>query len=358
MLAAQAMTVVFGEVSYPVMSMIKWQRTFYGMIASPLNIADVVLAHLGFVLFRVGTVCAVFTLVMAPFGVFESWWGVLLSFPVQLLIGLAFAAPLYAITAAMKDESGFSLIFRLGMIPLFLFSGAFFPISNLGPVMEWVARLTPLWQGVDLTRMLVLGTVDWSTAADPRRLPRGAGGGRLPPRHPQADLEAGRLMALLNQAIGRSVGAELGVGEATGLLLYRNYLAYRSAWWIFVTGFLEPVFYLFSIGIGVGQLVTGFEFHGQTIPYAEFVAPGMLAAVGDERRAARLDVQLLLQAEVQQALRPDAGHAPDHERHRPWRAELVAAARRHLLRGLPVGDGRDGSGALLVGGARPAGGVC
>jgi lipooligosaccharide transport system permease protein len=165
MLAAQAMTVVFGEVSYPVMSMIKWQRTFYGMIASPLNIADVVLAHLGFVVFRVGTVCAVFTVVMAPFGVFESWWGVLLSFPVQLLIGLAFAAPLYAITAAMKDESGFSLIFRLGMIPLFLFSGAFFPISNLGGVMEWLARLTPLWHGVDLTRMLVLGTVDWSTAA-------------------------------------------------------------------------------------------------------------------------------------------------------------------------------------------------
>lgn len=165
MLAAQAMSVVFGEVTYPVMAMIKWQRTFYGMIASPLSIADVVLAHLGFVLFRVGTVCAVFTLVMAPFGVFESWWGVLLSFPVQLLIGLAFAAPLYAITSAMKDESGFSLIFRLGMIPLFLFSGAFFPITNLGPVMEWIARLTPLWHGVDLTRMLVLGTVDWSVAA-------------------------------------------------------------------------------------------------------------------------------------------------------------------------------------------------
>jgi lipooligosaccharide transport system permease protein len=164
MLAAQAMTTVFGEVTYPVMGMIKWQRTFYGMIASPLEIADVVLAHLGFVLFRVGTVCAVFTLVMAPFGVFESWWGVLLSFPVQLLIGLAFAAPIYAITVSMRDESGFSLIVRLGMIPMFLFSGAFFPITNLGTVMEWVARLTPLWHGVDLTRMLVLGTVDWSTA--------------------------------------------------------------------------------------------------------------------------------------------------------------------------------------------------
>ena len=70
----------------------------------------------------------------------------------------------------------------------------------------------------------------------------------------------------------------LGAGEATGLLVYRNYLAYRRAWYIFASGFLEPVFYLFSIGVGVGQLVTGFEFNGQTIPYAEFVAPGMLAA--------------------------------------------------------------------------------
>ena len=65
----------------------------------------------------------------------------------------------------MRDESGFSLIFRLGMIPMFLFSGAFFPITNLGPVMEFLARLTPLWHGVDLTRMLVLGRVDWPLAA-------------------------------------------------------------------------------------------------------------------------------------------------------------------------------------------------
>jgi len=84
--------------------------------------------------------------------------------------------------------------------------------------------------------------------------------------------------ATLGKAIGRDAGAHLAAGEATALLLQRNYIAYRSAWWIFVSGFLEPVFYLFSIGVGVGQLVTGFEFHGQVIPYAEFVAPGMLAA--------------------------------------------------------------------------------
>jgi lipooligosaccharide transport system permease protein len=50
------------------------------------------------------------------------------------------------------------------MIPMFLFSGAFFPVSNLDPALEALARVTPLWHGVDLTRMLTLGEVDWSMA--------------------------------------------------------------------------------------------------------------------------------------------------------------------------------------------------
>ena len=164
MLAAQSMTTVFGEVTYPVMGMIKWQRIYFGMIASPLTVGEVVLAHLGFVAFRVATVSAVFLVVMAPFGVFGSWWGVLVAFLVQLLLGLAFATPVYAFSAGLRDESAFSLVFRLGMIPLFLFSGAFFPISNLGAPLEALARVTPLWHGVDLTRMLVLGNVDVSMA--------------------------------------------------------------------------------------------------------------------------------------------------------------------------------------------------
>ncbi len=66
--------------------------------------------------------------------------------------------------------------------------------------------------------------------------------------------------------------------QAVRLLVARNYIVYRQAWKLFLTGFLEPVFYLLSIGIGVGQLIDTFEFNGQPIPYAEFVAPGMLAA--------------------------------------------------------------------------------
>jgi lipooligosaccharide transport system permease protein len=86
------------------------------------------------------------------------------AFFVSILVGLAFAAPIFAYAAAMKSEAGFAVIFRLVVLPLFLFSGAFFPISNLSAALEWIARFTPLWHGVDLTRMLVLGTVDWPLA--------------------------------------------------------------------------------------------------------------------------------------------------------------------------------------------------
>ena len=64
---------------------------------------------------------------------------------------------------------------------------------------------------------------------------------------------------------------------ATRIMIYRNYLSYRAAWYIFLSGFLEPVFYLFSIGIGVGQLIDSFVFPGEQVPYAAFVAPAMLA---------------------------------------------------------------------------------
>jgi lipooligosaccharide transport system permease protein len=164
LLASQAMQTVFGEVTYPVMGMIKWHKTYFGMTATPLSVREVILGHLGFVLFRVALTCGVFTLVMAPFGVFSTVYGAVLAFLVQLLVALAFATPIYAFSAGLKDESPFAIVFRLGMIPLFLFSGAFFPIENLDPWMEALAQATPLWHGVDLTRMLTLDTVDAGAA--------------------------------------------------------------------------------------------------------------------------------------------------------------------------------------------------
>ena len=124
-----------GETTWPVMGSIKWHRTYYAMVATPLAVADVVAAQLVFVMFRVATVAGVFLLVMAPFGVFESRAGRAARVAGAGAGRAALRAGCSSPTRRrIRSESGFAIIFRLLVIPLFLFSGAFFPISNLPPV--------------------------------------------------------------------------------------------------------------------------------------------------------------------------------------------------------------------------------
>lgn len=164
LVATHAMQTAVGETTYPVMGMFKWHKTYEGMAATPLEPRHLAGAHLGFVAVRLAITCGVFMLVLAPFGVFESWWGPFLAWGSQVLVGMAFATLVYAVSCRMTNEMGYGLIFRLGVIPLFLFSGAFFPVTNLGEVGASLARLTPLWHGVNLSRMFCIDHVDWPLA--------------------------------------------------------------------------------------------------------------------------------------------------------------------------------------------------
>lgn len=165
LMAAQAMQTAVSEMTYPVMGAIKWHRSYYAQLATPLTVRDVVTAHQLYVLFRVMTTSAVFCLVMAPFGVFATWWGALLAFGSQVLVGQTFAALTHCFAVRVREDSAFATYFRLVIFPMFLFSGAFFPIENLGTAGAWVARLTPLWHGVDLARMFTIDQIDWPMAA-------------------------------------------------------------------------------------------------------------------------------------------------------------------------------------------------
>ncbi len=165
LVAAHAMQTAVGETTYPVMGAIKWHKTYFAQLATPLAPVHLAAGHLAFVLARLVTSCGVFMLVLVPFGVFESWWGPLLAFASQLLVGMVFATLVFGFSARLRSEEGFGVLFRLGVFPLFLFSGAFFPVANLGTVGEWAAKLTPLWHGVSLSRMFCIDQVDWSTAA-------------------------------------------------------------------------------------------------------------------------------------------------------------------------------------------------
>jgi lipooligosaccharide transport system permease protein len=155
-LAAQAMQTAIGESTWSVLGAVKWQRQYHAMLAGPLGVTDVLVGHLAYVAIRVSITSAVFVLVAGVLGAFESWW-VLAALPVALLTGMAFAVPTFAFSARTEADGGFNVLFRFIVMPLFLFSGTFFPVSQLPAVLQPIAYVTPLWHGVDACRDLALG---------------------------------------------------------------------------------------------------------------------------------------------------------------------------------------------------------
>ena len=157
LLAAAAMQAGIEESTYPVLGSVKWRRTYYAAAASPLRPADIFHGHLLFTAMRLAMNSAIFLAVMAAFGAIASPW-VLAALPVAVLTGLAFAAPIEAWAITVVKDTSFALVFRFGMIPLFLFSGTFFPVTQLPAWIRPLAYITPLWHGVALCRSLSLGT--------------------------------------------------------------------------------------------------------------------------------------------------------------------------------------------------------
>jgi len=159
LLAATAMQTGAFESTYPIMGALKWHKTFEGILSTPVRVGDLVTGHLLFILFRLVTTLAVFLTVMGAFGALEMPLG-LLALPAAVLTGLAFAAPVAAFAAWIQNDAGFAALLRFGIMPMFLFSGTFFPVDQLPVVVQPIAYATPLWHGVSLTRGLSLGELD------------------------------------------------------------------------------------------------------------------------------------------------------------------------------------------------------
>jgi lipooligosaccharide transport system permease protein len=159
LLAAQAMQTAVGEAMYPLMAGIVWLRTFHAMVATPVRPLDVVVGQMFWFAVRLTLVATAFVIVMILFRAADIVGG-LAMIPVAVLTGLAFAAPVAAWTATRRTDSSFPVINRFIITPLFIFSGTFFPISQLPDFLEWIAYVTPLWHGVALARQLALGQVD------------------------------------------------------------------------------------------------------------------------------------------------------------------------------------------------------
>jgi lipooligosaccharide transport system permease protein len=159
MLAAVGMQVASIESSFPVRGAIKWNRQYFAMLATPLRVKDLVGGHLLYVTTRVSVSAALYLAVITAFGAVHSPLAAL-GIPLCILIGLAFAGPVSALSA-WADEEVFNPLFRFGIMPMFLFSGSFFPVTRLPHGLRELAYATPLWHGVDLMRHLTLGTATW-----------------------------------------------------------------------------------------------------------------------------------------------------------------------------------------------------
>ena len=160
MMAVAAMNGCIFDTTFNFFGKIKYAHTYDGMLATPLGVTDVVRGELTWALLRGVLQAVVFFLTMWAMGLTPSGWGVL-SVPAAALIGFAFAGAGLGLTTFMRSFFDFDYV-DLAIVPLFLFSGTFFPLSEYPTGLAWVVRCSPLYQGVAIERALVLGEPSWT----------------------------------------------------------------------------------------------------------------------------------------------------------------------------------------------------
>ena len=160
LLAISAMNGVVFDATFNFFFKFKYAHTYDAMLATPVGVRDVTRGELSWTLVRSGIYATGLLVTMLALGLVESWWAVL-AVPAALLIGFGFAGVGFAATTFMRSFVDFDFI-NVAILPLFLFSGTFFPLSQYPGVLEAIVRITPLYQGVAIERALVLGDLDWT----------------------------------------------------------------------------------------------------------------------------------------------------------------------------------------------------
>ena len=253
LLAASAMGTGVGESTYPVFGSVKWNKTYQAAEAAPLRPGDLFHGHLLFVVMRTDELARI--VFLCAFGAVRSPWPLRRS---RSPCSPGWRSPHRSRRGrSPAGDTSFAVVFRFGMIPLFLFSGTFFPVTQLPAWLRPVAYLTPLWHGVALCRALCLGRGQRPGRAAARRLPGRAGRRRALGRGPHLPKAAVCLASpcACSRRPGCWPGRACGSGRGSLHLAERHARVYRRTWLVFVSGVVEPLFYLLSIGVGLGKLV-------------------------------------------------------------------------------------------------------
>jgi lipooligosaccharide transport system permease protein len=159
LLVASTMQLSVGEGLWPILAGVKWIKFFHGVVATPIRPAELYGGYVSWVALRSVFGSSAFLLIALVLGALLSPWAIL-AIPIAALCAAAFCAPVAAFAMTQDSDLAFPMIMRLGVLPLFLFSGTFFPISELPSGVRPFAGLSPLWHAVELARHATTGRFD------------------------------------------------------------------------------------------------------------------------------------------------------------------------------------------------------
>jgi len=167
LLATAAVTVASEECTYPVLMGFKWNPIFFAMNAAPISGNQIVNGLVIGVLVRIIPTVGIYYVFMVLFGAVPSAWGIL-NILTASFTGIAVGLAIMAYTATITEDTGqMAMLMRFVITPMFLFSGTFFPLTQLPIFLQWIGWISPLWHGTELGRALSYGIDEpvWVTAS-------------------------------------------------------------------------------------------------------------------------------------------------------------------------------------------------
>jgi len=157
LLATAAIQGAIDESVYPTLEGFKWNKIFFSMNATPLSGNHIATGVFLNSLIRVTFTAVIYWLVMLAFGVLESpraWLAIFTA----IMAGAAFGAMMQALAGMLENEDiFFTVLNRFVIMPLFLFSGTFYPLTNMPIYLQWIGWISPLWHATELGRWLTYG---------------------------------------------------------------------------------------------------------------------------------------------------------------------------------------------------------